>query len=957
MQQFLALVVSGAISGTLFSLVGSGLTLSYSATGIFNFSYGGVAFSSAYLFYEFNSGLHWPPWVALIVVVGIFGPLLGIVIDSVVFRHLVRASDSAKIVATVGLLLAIPALTEWIFDGLIDVGHFALPTSSTVLQVGFPAGIGPVPQITWHLPGGILLTSNQLVVLCSAVVCAGALYVLLRRTSLGLRMRAAVDRPDLALMRGVNSGHTSRMAWIIGTMLAALAGVVGAPILGSISTNSYTVLVFVASAAAVIGRLRSIPLVFLGGIFIGIAENLVTGYVPLASEINGLNASVPVVILLAALVILARQRGRRAGQSAEEVPPPDYLQHLPLWRRALPWTLATVFLIVYVTLLASSFWAGVIAQGLALSLVFMSFVVVTGMGGMVSLAQATFVTTAGITTGLLFNHFGLPLYLAAMLAIAITALMGIVVALPALRLGGLYLALATLALAILGDTVLFQWNWLTNSSSGWALPRFVIGPLNFSSDRTMALVLLAMVLLVMLAIRNLRISSWGRSIAAVRSSEVGAATSGVSAIRVKLGLFAVSAAIAGLGGIMYASFQTSVSNTTAPYEDGLLWLATVVVFGIRRPAAAALAGIVSVASPVIIQSGFHWWSWVPGWLSWNGTQVSEVPVILFGLGAVSLAQNPDGFLSQAAKQRYEWFRGRALRRSLRDGEATAPVTNGHVTVPPTLTPGQQAVLDEASEISAELQEHQARLVEASVVHSANGAQVPCDTTKPILTVSNLHAGYGELEVLHGLSLDLFPQRITAVLGPNGGGKSTLCGALAGLVQPTSGQILFESLDITEIAAHRRVGLGLIVAPESRGIFPGLSVEENLELRLTPDSRNVAYERFPILGRRRAQLAGTLSGGEQQMLALAPVIVDPPKVVIIDEPTLGLAPLVTAQLMDLLQELRDAGAAVLLIEEKVRDALQVADQIILFELGHIVWAGSRAEIDDERLIRNYLGGRS
>jgi ABC-type branched-subunit amino acid transport system ATPase component len=162
------------------------------------------------------------------------------------------------------------------------------------------------------------------------------------------------------------------------------------------------------------------------------------------------------------------------------------------------------------------------------------------------------------------------------------------------------------------------------------------------------------------------------------------------------------------------------------------------------------------------------------------------------------------------------------------------------------------------------------------------------------------------------------------------------------------------LDITGLAAHRRVDLGLIVAPESRGIFPGLSVEENLELRLIPNSRSDAYERFPILGQRRAQLAGTLSGGEQQMLALAPVIVDPPKVVIIDEPTLGLAPLVTAQLMELLQELRDAGAAVLVIEEKVRDALQVADQIILFELGHVVWAGSREEIDDEKLIRNYLG---
>ncbi len=157
MDKFLTLVVSGAVTGAIFSLVASGLTLSYSATGIFNFAYGGVAFSAAYLFYEFNSGMHWPAWAAFVMVVVVIAPLLGWLLDVAVFRHLARATDSAKIVATIGLLLALPALTEWIIDGIIDIWHVAIPRSPDVLQVGFPPVSGPFPRS----PGTCRATSRS----------------------------------------------------------------------------------------------------------------------------------------------------------------------------------------------------------------------------------------------------------------------------------------------------------------------------------------------------------------------------------------------------------------------------------------------------------------------------------------------------------------------------------------------------------------------------------------------------------------------------------------------------------------------------------------------------------------------------------------------------------------------------------------------------------------------------
>lgn len=967
MTKFLTLVVSGGVTGAIFSLVAAGLTLTYSATGIFNFAYGGVAFSAAYVYYEFNTALGWPIVPSAIVTLLVFAPLLGLALNVVVFRPLARASESAKIVATVGLLLALPALTQWVSDLLISIFHVHTARSSTVLQVGFPSGLGPVPAKVWHL-GKIPFNSNEMVVFACAVVCAVALWVMMRRTPLGLRMRAVVDRANLARIRGVNEAETSRYAWVIGTMLAALAGVVGAPILGAISSNAYISVMFVASAAVVVGALRSIPIAFAAGALLGVAENLVTGYAKFASYITGFNDSVPVIILLVSLVVLARDRARRAGSATDDVPPPDYLADLPLWRRALPWVAATAFLVIYIQWLSNHFWAGVMAQGLALSLIFLSFVIVTGMGGMVSLAQATFVTAAGLTTGLMFQHFHVPLYAAAGIGILSAIVLGLIVALPALRLGGLPLALATLALALLGDNVLFQWNWYRNQNTGWEIPRLKIGALNLANNRAMALTLLVIVLLVMWLINNLRRSPWGRSIAAVRSSEVAAATSGVSPLRVKLALFALSAAVAGLGGILYASFQTNVSNSTTPAITGLLWLATVVLFGIRRPAAAAWAGIGSAMTPVILSSGFHWWSWVPTWLSWNGTNSPEIPAMLFGLGAVTLARQPDGFLAGNAKQRYE---NRAAKRAAAARGAGAPPAGGEPAVveapalpvdavatpsdgrslPEVVVPG--AVADEEAAIEEEVVRHGRELVTAGAVHGSSEGLAVDDA---VLDIREVRAGYGDVEVLHGISLPVQRGAITALFGANGSGKSTLCSAISGLVSVTSGAILLDGKDLCRLPAHRRVREGVLVAPESRGIFPGLTVEENLMLRLGPTDREDVYERFPVLRERRRLPAGSLSGGEQQMLTLAPVLARPPRIVVVDEPTLGLAPLVISQLLEVFRELRDRGTSILLIEEKVRDVLDVADFAAFIELGHIVWSGARSDVDDKRLVQAYLGAQ-
>jgi ABC-type branched-subunit amino acid transport system ATPase component/branched-subunit amino acid ABC-type transport system permease component len=939
-EKFLTLTVSGAVSGAIFSLIAAGLVLSYSATGIFNFSYGAIAFTSAFLYYQLNSGLDWPIVPAAAFVILVFAPLLGMLLDVSVFRPLARATESAKIMATVGLLIAIPALTTWINDQLVNTVGFVIPRSGDVTQVGLPPGIGPSPKVDWKLPDDIPFDSNQLVVFVSAVVVAVSLWLLMRHTPLGLRMRAVVDRPALASTRGVNERTTSRWAWIIGTMLAALAGVVGAPIIGSLQPAGFITVMFVATAAAVLGGLRSIPLAFVGGLLLGIAENLVVGYVDFAKDISGFNSAVPFVLLLLGLVVMARERSRRGGSTADEAPPPDYLSDLPLWRRALPWALAVAFLIVYVLFLANDFWVGVMASGLTLSLIFLSFVVVTGMGGMVSLAQGAFVLVSALTTGLLMNRYEWGMLPAIIVGVAVAVLLGVIVALPALRLGGLPFALATLALAFLGDQVLFQWDYLRNMQAGWTIPRPVIGPFDMNNNKTFAMFLLLLVGITALLIRNLRRSSWGRAIAATRSSEIAANTSGVSVLRVKLGVFAISAAIAGVGGVFFASYQFNISNSSVVVTTGLLWLATVVLFGIRRPAAAVLAGIVSAASPAILSSGFH--LSFASFLSWNGTLSSEIPAILFGLGAVQLARYPDGAISYSAARNHA---RRMKRRAARAAALHEPESVIAAVVQ------EEAVADEAA--AGRMREE---LVTQGVIQAGadDGAGV-VDDRPAALVLTDLHAGYEGVEVLHGIDLVVRSGEITALLGANGSGKTTLCSTISGIVRPTAGSITFDGKDATSWPAHRRARAGVLVAPESRGVFPGLTVDENLTLRLREAAaREQVYMRFPQLAQRRQLPAGSLSGGEQQMLALAPVLVSPPPVVVADEPTLGLAPRVVTEVLGVFEELRDRGTAILLVEEKARDVLEIAERVAFLDLGHVAWSGPRADIDDERLVSAYLG---
>jgi branched-chain amino acid transport system ATP-binding protein len=233
---------------------------------------------------------------------------------------------------------------------------------------------------------------------------------------------------------------------------------------------------------------------------------------------------------------------------------------------------------------------------------------------------------------------------------------------------------------------------------------------------------------------------------------------------------------------------------------------------------------------------------------------------------------------------------------------------------------------------------------------------------PLLSVENLVSAYGRIEALHGVSMQIRTGEIVTLIGANGAGKSTLLRAISGVQPVTSGSISFDGTRIDRIPAHARVALGIAQVPEGRQLFTPLSVEDNLKLgawtrrgtSLWPDLARV-YELFPMLASLRAALAGTLSGGQQQMLAIGRALMARPRLLLFDEPSLGLAPILVDQILHIICGLKGEGLTMLLIEQNARAALAIADRAYVLETGRITTSGTAAEIgSDERVAQAYLG---
>ncbi len=231
-------------------------------------------------------------------------------------------------------------------------------------------------------------------------------------------------------------------------------------------------------------------------------------------------------------------------------------------------------------------------------------------------------------------------------------------------------------------------------------------------------------------------------------------------------------------------------------------------------------------------------------------------------------------------------------------------------------------------------------------------------TTTALSMKGITSGYGTTTIVRNIDLTIEAGSVTALLGPNGAGKSTLLKTMSGLIRPMSGSVMIDGQDVSSLAPNKRANLGLCHIPEGRGIFPSMTVKENLELQAKPGEQSIAIEKgiaaFPILGERLMQRAGTMSGGQQQMLSMARAYTQNPRVILVDEGSLGLAPIVVDEIFSFLAGVAAAGAALLIVDQFVARALALATSAYVMTRGEIVFAGTSAELQRSDVFERYLG---
>jgi ABC-type branched-subunit amino acid transport system permease subunit len=635
MSGILQYAIPGIPFGCIYALVAVGLVLTYRSSGVFNLAFGAQAYISAAVFFDLVAVRHWPTWAGVAVAVLVVGPAVGIVLDRALFRHMRTASATVKLVAALGLLVGLPALIQALWFG-----------NEAKLR---PPAVGPTPEhfYRWHSYG---IDSNQVAVIVATVLVVVGLGILFRSTALGLRMRAVVESPRLLELNGVSAERVGSFSWMLSSTIAALAGVLLAPLYARVDALNFTTLMVAAIAAAAFGRLRSLPLTLLGGILLGVLQELLTKYLPLGNEwVKGIRPSVPFIVLFALLLFWPGLRRPEVGDPLAGVsPPPPPLAaslrdaRLERLNRLLFPAFLGAFLVVSLFFLPS-YWLYLVTQGLVMGVIFLSFTVVLGMAGQISLCQATFAGVGAFTTAQLATNHGVPVLLAVVVGAVLAALVGMVVALPALRLGGLYLALATFAFGLMADNIVFPQSWAGNGQSGISVPRPQIGPIDFTANRAFFLLCLTILAVCAVAVILVRRGTTGQRLTAVRGSEVAAETIGIDPRRAKVVAFALSAAIAGIGGALLASLQGTVSGDSFNYFFSLFWLVLVVTTGVRTVEGAVNAGMALVFFPELLHL-------LPA-------RFAGLQYVAFGFGAITYAKHPEGIV--------EYQKRRSMERLLR----------------------------------------------------------------------------------------------------------------------------------------------------------------------------------------------------------------------------------------------------------------------------------------------------
>jgi branched-chain amino acid transport system permease protein len=552
----------------------------------------------------------WPLLPAFILSVLVVSPLVGLLLDRLLFRHLRTAPAIAKLVVSLGLAVALPEILRQLPDfDFLQESVFSPPT------------IWP-NEFAVYTFGEYEVSGNEVATLISTGAAVVLLTLLFRYTVIGLRMRAVVESPRMTELAGINADRVSAFSWMLSSVFAGLAGVLLAPTT-QLAAPFFIILLIAAIAAAAFGRLTSIPLTLLGGLLLGIAQGILGGYLPSNSVLaNGLRPSLPFAVLFLLLLFWPglRQRAEIVDPLSGVDPPPPGLAAAARMRALTYFTWAlgivTIAIGLYLALfVVSNFWLLIITRSVIFALIFLSITVITGMAGQVSLAQASFAAVGSFGTAQLADDFGLPVLLTMVIGAAMAALVGALLAIPALRLGGIFLALATLAFAMMFDSIFAPLDWV----SGGQLPTRVPRPSFIAGDRAFLFFALGMLVVVAIGVILVRKGTTGRYLQATQSN-------------------------------YQANFNVLF---------GLFWVVIVVSLGARTVEGAVQAGLAFAFVPEILK---------------NLGLSPAYQFIGFGLLAITFAKHPEGVVEYNKRRSLEAVQ-RWLTRGKRpsDGEPEAVV--------------------------------------------------------------------------------------------------------------------------------------------------------------------------------------------------------------------------------------------------------------------------------------------
>ncbi len=874
-------------------------------------------------------GLGWAGGFGAGIVVAV---LCGLGTDTIVIRRLSSAPRLVVTVATIGLaqffaILGLLVPRMWGEIVLID------PTGD---RTGFDVPFRQSVTIGTTVFG----TAELFAVLISGISLV-VVTVALRRTSVGIAVRAAADSGERASMLGVPVPRLEAGVWVVASVLAFLATYAQAGILGLELTPGVGLRVMVAALAAMaIGGFRSIPAQLLAAVSIGVL-------IQATGPSGGYSLTLTDAILAALVIVglLVRKTSERRSDrdstsswqsAAEPRSLPFELAHLPVLR-----VLRTGALVVVVGVAA----ALPILLGesdilrastlLALMVIALSVVVVTGWTGSVTLGQMSFAAAGAAVAAWTTLNWRVDLSLAILLGGLAGAVVALIVGLPSIRRTGIFLAVSTLAFALAATNYLFNPTVATWIPTEDVARRPLFGVWDLESRHRMYTVALVVMIACFAGVAGVRRTRVGRVLRAVRDNPQGAQAYGVNVLVARLMAFGLSGFLAGVGGVLLFAIQQRYEVALFGANESLNVFISAVVGGAGSILGAALGAILLDGT--------------------RGFLTGPIGLLPSAVGVLGVLLLVPGGISELV---YRW-RDRALR---------SYAERGGIHVPSLVA--DRRVVDPVAHLSPSVDDVSTTAgpdAQTPAVAAVAPVLPPVVVGEPgWLSVRSLDVAYDRVQVLFGVNIDIPRGEITALLGTNGAGKSTLLKAIGGVAPVTGGTLHFDGVDLASLRPEQVPAHGIVQMPGGHGVFPSLTVEENLRVaawlfRRDRADANVriaeARAHFPILEDRGHDAAADLSGGQQQQLALAMALLAKPKVLLIDELSVGLAPTVVEQLLGELRTLRDQGTTIVIVEQSVNVALTVADHAYFMEKGEIRFSGAAsALLEQPDLVRSvYLKG--